>query len=86
MKITFVRHAEKETIGEDPYLTNKGIKQAKYLSKKLKKEKFDELYCSDMNRAKQTAKIISKKINLKTKLEQSFNDFISEPIKLTHNK
>jgi len=51
MKITFIRHAEKEETGEDPYLTKKGVKQAKYLAKKLRREKFDEFYCSDMNRA-----------------------------------
>ena len=62
MEIIFIRHAEKEETGEDPYLTKKGIKQAKHLSKRLKKDKFNEFYCSDMNRAKQTAEIVSKEI------------------------
>ena len=73
MEIIFIRHAEKEETGEDPYLTKKGIKQAKHLAKKLKKEKFKEFYCSDMNRAKQTAKIISKKIRIAPKIEKSLN-------------
>ena len=40
MEIIFVRHAEKEGIGEDPQLTKEGIEQAKYLARRLKKEKF----------------------------------------------
>ena len=44
MELIFIRHAEKEKTGEDPYLTKKGIKQAKHLSKRLKKGKFDEFY------------------------------------------
>jgi broad specificity phosphatase PhoE len=47
----------------------------------LKKEKFDELYCSNMNRAKQTAEIVSKKIKLTPKIEESLNEFESEIIK-----
>lgn len=78
MKIIFVRHAEKEEIGEDPYLTKKGVKQAEYLAKKLKKENFDEFYCSAMNRTKQTAEIISRIIRIKPKIEKSLNEFKSE--------
>ena len=60
MEIIFIRHTEKEEVGEDPYLTKRGIKQAKHLANRLKKEKFSEFYCSDMNRAKQTSEIVSK--------------------------
>ena len=74
MEITFIRHAEKEETGEDPFLTKKGVKQAEHLAKRLTKDKFDEFYCSDMNRAKQTAKIISKKIGMIYKIEKSLND------------
>lgn len=86
MEITFIRHAEKEETGEDPYLTKKGIKQARHLSKKLKKEKFDEFYCSDMNRAKQTAEIVSKLIKIKPKIEKSLNEFKSEILIKNKNK
>jgi broad specificity phosphatase PhoE len=86
MEITFIRHAEKESVGEDPFLTKKGIKQAKYLAKKLKKDKFNEFYCSDMNRAKQTAKIISNKIGLKPKIEESLNEFNAVTIKKNKGK
>lgn len=78
MEIIFIRHAEKEETGEDPYLTKKGIKQTKHLSKRLKKEKFYEFYCSDMNRAKQTAEIVSEEIKIKPKIEKSLNEFKSE--------
>jgi len=78
MEIVFIRHTEKEETGEDPYLTKKGVMQAKYLAKALKKEKFGELYCSDMNRAKQTAEIISKEIGIKPKIEKPLNEFESE--------
>jgi len=86
MEIIFIRHAEKEKTGEDSYLTKKGIKQAKYLSNKLRKEKFDEFYCSNMNRAKQTANIIFKKIKIRPKIEKSFNEFKSETLIKNKNK
>lgn len=81
MKIYLVRHAEKEREGENPNLTKKGIKQAKYLAKRLKKINFDEFYCSDLNRAKQTSAIVSKVIKLKTKIVPSLNEYESSDIK-----
>jgi len=86
MEITFIRHAEKEETGEDPYLTKRGIKQAEHLAERLVKEKFNEFYCSDMNRAKQTAGIISKKIKMTPKIEKSLNEFESKTIKESKNK
>lgn len=86
MEIVFIRHAEKENVGEDPFLTNKGIKQANLLAKRLRKEKFSEFYCSDLNRAKQTADIIAKTLYLKPKVEKSLNEFKSETIKNPRNK
>ena len=81
MKIYLVRHAEKESEGENPNLTKKGIKQATVLAKRLNKIKFAEFYCSDLNRAKQTAKIVLKVIQLKPKIELSLNEFESSDIK-----
>lgn len=78
MEITFIRHTEKEETGEDPYLTKSGIKQARHLANRLKKENFSEFYCSDMNRAKQTAEIVSKTIKIKPKIEKSLNEFKSK--------
>jgi len=81
MKVYLVRHGEKESEGENPNLTKKGIKQAKFLAKRLNKIKFDKFYCSNLNRAKQTAEIVYKKIRLKPKIESSLNEFESSDIK-----
>lgn len=86
MEIIFVRHAEKEKIGEDPELTDNGIKQAKFLAKRLKKIKFKEFYTSDMKRAKQTSVIVSKKIGIKPKIVPALNEFKSETMKTSKNK
>ncbi len=86
MEIIFIRHAEKEKTGEDPYLTKKGIKQVKHLVNKIKKENFSEFYCSNMNRAKQTAEIVSKKIKIRPKIEKSLNEFGSEMLIKSKNK
>ncbi|MCH8945467.1 MAG: histidine phosphatase family protein [Nanoarchaeota archaeon] len=87
MEIIFIRHAEKEELGENPSLTDRGIKQAKYLAKRLTKLKtFDGFYCSDLERARQTAEIVSKKIKIKSKIEKSLNEFKSETIKENKNK
>ena len=77
MEIIFIRHAEKDETENDPYLTKKGVRQTKYLANRLKNEKFDEFYCSDMNRTKQTAKIVSEQIKIKPKIEKSLNEFTS---------
>ena len=81
MRIVFIRHAEKEKIGEDPWLTEKGAKQADHIAKRLEKEKFDEFYCSNLNRSKQTAEIISKILDMAPRVERSLNEFKSETIK-----
>ena len=75
MRVFFVRHAEKEKISEDPSITAKGIKQANLLAKRLKTWEFDEFYCSDMKRVKQTAFIVSRKINMIPKFEKSLSEF-----------
>ena len=87
MEIIFVRHAEKGELGEDPSLTEKGKRQAEHLAKTLSKFKaFDDFYCSDLDRAKQTAKIVSKKIKKKPRIEKSLNEFKSETLKENKSK
>lgn len=81
MKIYLIRHADKETEGENPNLTPKGIKQAKLLAKRLSKKDFDEFYSSDMNRTKQTSEIVSKKIKMKYKIEPSLNEYETSDLK-----
>ena len=78
MEVIFIRHTEKNETGEDPYLTKKGVKQAKRLSKKFKKEKFDEFYCSDMKRAKQTAEIIAEGKKYVEKYTSGFEELKKE--------
>lgn len=77
MDIVFIRHAQKQKDVENPNITNLGIIQSRYLSKRLKHENFDELYCSDTNRSKQTAKIVSNIMGLKPRVESVLNEFKS---------
>ena len=75
MEIVFVRHAQKSKDGLDPSLTTMGIRQAKYLARRLKKEKFSKIYSSDMKRAIQTSNIIGKSLNLNPEIETSLSEF-----------
>jgi len=86
MKIYLVRHAEKEQEGENPHITKRGVKQAGYLAKKLKKKEIDEFYCSELNRSKETSEIVSKAIKMKPKIESSLNEYESEDIKKDEGK
>ena len=67
MKITFIRHGESKANSKRILqhhikggLSKKGKEQAKKLGKRLSKEEFDMIYCSDSERAKETAKEILK--------------------------
>jgi broad specificity phosphatase PhoE len=82
MKIYLVRHGNKGDV-KDPHLTKKGMKQAKLLAKRLKKIHFDKFYCSDLNRAKETSKIVSKKIKIKPVIEGSLNEYEAKEIKVS---
>ncbi|MCD6500605.1 histidine phosphatase family protein [bacterium] len=46
-------------------LTEKGRKQAKTAAEKLKKEKIDLIYCSDISRVRQTAEIVGQELGIK---------------------
>ena len=61
MPITLARHAEVEEAYRGKYnghidigLSARGKEQAKELAKKLKSEKYDVIYCSDLKRARET--------------------------------
>ncbi len=82
MEIIFIRHAEKINEEGDLGLSEKGIIQAKNLAKRLRKERFDELYSSNLNRAKETAKIVGRKIKLEPQIEESLNEFESNLLKI----
>lgn len=73
MRLILVRHGESEAnakgINQGQYLdtplTKKGVEQAKKVAKRLKEEKIDMIYSSDLIRAKQTAREINKFHDLK---------------------
>lgn len=73
MKLYLVRHAESESNKNNSYhfpgtpLSKDGIRQAKILAKKIGNLQVDFIYSSDLKRARQTAKIVSEKVNKKVK-------------------
>lgn len=85
MEIVFIRHGEKRKEEGDLGLSENGITQAKNLAKRLGKEKFDEIYSSNLNRAKETAKFVSERIGLKPIVEESLNEFESNLLKINEN-
>jgi probable phosphoglycerate mutase len=77
MKLYLIRHGETQYNRDglvqgwvDSNLTETGISQAKKVAEKLNDKKIEIIFCSDLGRAYQTAKIISKK--LKTPLLQNW--------------
>ncbi|MEM4230546.1 MAG: histidine phosphatase family protein [Candidatus Pacearchaeota archaeon] len=73
MRLILIRHAESEANAQeihqgqkvDTSLSKKGIKQAKQVAQRLKDEKIDLIYSSDLKRAKETAVQINKFHKLK---------------------
>ena len=55
-------------------LTEKGKKQIKVAAKKLKKEKIDLIYSSDMPRARQTAEIVAQELGLGVIFDSQLQD------------
>src|SRR5919107_1109063 len=60
MKITLVRHGEPEWIldglnVDNPPLTERGHRQARAMAEHLREREFDEVHCSPLRRARQTA-------------------------------
>ena len=90
MRIIFVRHAEKypkDELNPDPTITEKGVRQAKLLAKRMKssdwnKRGFNGFYCSEMKRARQTADIVSRKIKVIPDVEKSLNEFGSDAFEI----
>ncbi|MBU1668907.1 histidine phosphatase family protein [bacterium] len=87
VEIYLARHVESEgnlqeifTGTIDSPLTEKGVLQAEDLAKHISEEKFTKIYSSPLIRAKETASIISKKLNIPHSTitgiqEVSFGDF-----------
>ena len=86
MEIIFIRHAERDNSEKDPSLTKKGERQARYLAKRIKNMKINEIYSSNLKRAKLTAEFISRATKIKIKIENSLDEFESETIKKPKRK
>jgi len=85
MKLILVRHAQSEANAKGIFqdntlgtpLSKQGIEQAKNLALRLKDEKIDAIYSSEMKRAEETANIIAKNHNVKVILDKRLNEFNS---------
>ena len=66
-------------------LTRKGINQIKKAAKKLKSQKIDLIYSSDIYRTRQTAGIVAKKLGIRVNFDKRLRDinlaFITEALK-----
>ncbi len=56
------------------HLTLKGIKEIEQVAKRLKNKKVDFIFCSDLTRTKETAKIIAEKIGAKVIYEKRLRE------------
>jgi broad specificity phosphatase PhoE len=81
MKLILVRHGEADSKTEGTPLTEKGISQAKILSKELKKYDFDKIYSSPLLRAKQTCEEFTKNYIEDERLKEIYCVLIGGPIK-----
>ncbi len=59
-RIVLVRHAEKASDGENPPLTEPGVRRAALLARMLSEAGVDAIYTTDLERATQTARPLSK--------------------------
>ena len=80
MKIDFVRHGQTEfnkqgfaTGKTDVPLNEEGIKEAQKVSLAISND-YQELYCSDLLRCKQTAEILNQKLNLPIKFDSRLGE------------
>lgn len=83
MKIFLVRHGQSEANAKDIYqgqridspLSIKGREQAQRVAERLKDEKIDAFYASDLLRARETAEAIAKVHNLKVITDRRLREF-----------
>lgn len=80
MEIYLVRHGEKEK-GDDLSLTDKGVTQSAALAKRLSDKCFDLVYSSEMIRSKETARIVSEKLDCEVVSDKRLNEFRLSMIK-----
>lgn len=81
MKIILVRHGESDSKIKGNPLTKKGVLEANYVAKELKKYSFGKVYSSDLIRAKQTCEAFTKKYIEDKRLGEIYRVLIGGPIK-----
>ena len=64
-RIYIVRHAEKDSIGQDPNLTAEGLQRAIDLADYMSNKKIRNIYSTNTNRTKQTAAPLSERKGMK---------------------
>lgn len=76
IKLYFIRHGRQNSglCNVDVPLDETGEKQAELVAKRLKGYDIDRLYCSGLIRAKQTADIIGKELDLKAYIEEDLRE------------
>lgn len=83
MKIFLIRHGESEANAKgidqgqkiDTGLSEKGKEQARKIAERLKNEKIETIYSSDLKRAKETAKKIAKFHNLEVIQDKRLREY-----------
>jgi len=90
-KIILVRHGEsianakkmsqgKQDEWIDTHLSEKGVEEAKKVALRLKKEKIDIIYSSDLKRAVETAEEINKFHNVQIKFDDRLRDILNDEL------
>lgn len=80
-EILLIRHChpdysiEKKTGDRDMPLSKDGVKQRKYLTKRLMQAGVDKVYVSELKRAQETAEVFLKKTKLKQIVNPRLNEF-----------
>lgn len=76
IKLYFIRHGRQNSglCNVDVPLDDAGKKQAELVAKRLKGYDIHKLYCSGLIRAKQTAEIIGKELNLEAYIEEDLRE------------
>jgi phosphoserine phosphatase len=80
-EVLLIRHCHpdysvKKKLGEDDMpLSKNGVKQRRYLTKRLLKTKIDVIYSSELKRAKQTAQVFAKKNKKEIIINSRLNEF-----------
>ena len=57
--LIFIRHAEKDSVGTDPGLSEKGVARAQHIAKLLQEQPLGAVFTTPFNRTRETGKIIA---------------------------